>query len=76
MKNLILILIASAMFVGAAPVAMAGVSQTGAEIDQDWKLVIKQQKKQEAKWKALEDAAARLLKRQGNGLGHSGKKSR
>ena len=77
MRNLVVIVIALAMFIGAAPRVMAGQAQIGAEIDQAWAVVMKQQKEQEAKWKALDDEAARLFKQEDKkNIGTPNKKSR
>ncbi len=70
MRNLIVIVIALAMFIGAAPRVMAGQTQIGAEIDQAWALVMEQQKKQEAKWKALDKEATKLFEQQDKNEAH------
>ena len=75
MRNLIIV-IALAMFIGAAFTVMAGQAQIGAEIDQAWALVMKQQKEQEAKWKALDDEAARLLDHKTKSMGESKNKTK
>ncbi len=75
MRNLIIV-IALAMFIGAAFTVMAGQAQIGAEIDQAWALVMKQQKEQEAKWKALDDEAARLLDHKSKSMGESKNKTK
>lgn len=64
------------MFIGAAFTVMAGQAQIGAEIDQAWALVMKQQKEQEAKWKALDDEAARLLDHKSKSMGESKNKTK
>lgn len=69
-------MIALATFIGAAPGVMAGQSQIGAEIDQAWAAVMEQQKKQEAKWKALDDEAARLLDHKTKSMGESKNKTK
>lgn len=76
MRNLIVIVIALAMFIGAAPRVMAGETQIGAEIDQAWALVMKQQKEQEAKWNAMDKEATKLFEQRDKNSGASNKKSR
>ena len=76
MRNLVVIVIALAMFIGAAPRVMAGETQIGSEIDHEWALVMEQQKKQEAKWNAMDKEATKLFDQRDKNNGASKKKSR
>ncbi|MGC8602831.1 MAG: hypothetical protein ACP5VS_03980, partial [Desulfomonilaceae bacterium] len=54
MRNLIILIVILVISIGAAPGIIAGRGDERQAIYSDWNSVMKQQKEQEARWKALD----------------------